>query len=1190
MLLATALATAQSDRGTITGTVLDPADAVVPGAKLVLRNTATGALSQTESTQTGNFTLPSLPVGIYDLSVEVAGFKKVTQKSIQVQVDQTLRLDIKLEVGNTAESVTVTADVPLLKTENAEQSMNVSGEKVNELPLNFGGGGSAGGGIRNWLSFIILAPGVSGTNYNSPINGTPAGSYGGFKVYLEGQDSTDVTNPNWATMVAAASVETITEFSVQSSNFSAEFGQVQGGFYNFTTKSGTNAFHGSAYEYWANEALDAAHPFSHIRDRDRKNDYGFSVGGPVRIPKLYNGTNKTFFFFNLERFGNNQVASSSYSTLPTAAYRTGDFSAALTGKTLTDTTTGLTFPENGLYDPLTTATVNGRVVRTLFPNNMIPQSRMDPVSLKIQAMIPAAINNQTTLNWIPNIATNTKQQIPSFKVDQNLSEKTKASFYWTYMTTDSPAYPDGLPEPLTGARPKVVTANQVRLNVDRTISPTLIVHFGAGYHRFQNPDASPAGVVNYDAVGLLGLVGSATNPAGFPQLNSLSYNNVGGFGGSFGPSTIDHQLTGKLTFVANTTYVHGGHSYKLGAEMKQDVYSDQNLQGAQGQYSFGNGPTAVPYLQSSSVGGGSIGAGYASFLLGQATYTNVNAPRQTQLRRIAWGLYLVDNWKITRKLTLDWGLRWDLTPLGTEHHYREAEIGINTPNPSAGGLPGGYVFEGYGPGRCNCVFSHTYPYAVGPRLAIAYQIDPKTVFRAGWGVSYSGADSWAYLNGGSPVAGLGINSVTNSTSYGYAVSQFQNGIHYDPSLLYTATLNPGVAPAPGSLNAAPAWAAQYRDPNGGRPSRINQWNISLQRELFKDMSLEAAYVGNRGVWEEARGLVSINAISPARLQALGLDLTNPATRTLLQSQICSTTAINAGYKLPYAGYPCTASVAQTLRPFPEYNDGLSTWFSPLGDSWYDSLQVKFTKRVSHGFDVTSSFTYQKELCLGSTGCTGNINDAFNRSENKGLTPSSTPFISVTAFTYRTPKLTSNKLIQHVVGGWTWGGILRYASGSLIGVPSSRTNPNTWTFNTNTRFNRVAGVPLFIQNPNSGNINPNTSQLILNPAAWSDTPIGTWGQGASYYNDYRWQHQVSENMNIGRTFQLREKMSLSFRAEFFNVFNRLYLPSGNLQFGNPLATPTFNTLTGAPTGGFGYITNANSIGGQRNGQLVARFVF
>ena len=1177
---------AQSDRGTITGTVTDPASAVVPGAKVVARNLENGATFETNTTATGDFTLTSLPAGNYEVNVEAAGFKKLSRPGVGVEVAQTLRVDLTLQVGASTETITVTAEAPLLRTENAEQSMNVKGDKVNDLPLNFGGGGSAGGGIRNWLSFIILAPGVSGTGYTAPINGIPTGTYGNFKVYLEGQDSTSINDANWTSSVAAASVETINEFSIQSSNFAPEFGQVAGGFYNFTTKSGTNQLHGSAYEYWANEALDAAHPFSHLTDRDRKNDYGFTVGGPVWIPKLYNGKNKSFFFFNLERFANNQLSVSSYSTVPTAAYRQGNFAAALTGKTLTDPTTGQQFPENGIYDPQSTQTVNGLVVRTLFPGNIIPQSRIDPVTAKVQALIPSPVNSQTTLNWIPSIVTNTQQQIPSLKFDQNVNDKTKLSFFWTQQHTNQIAAPDGLPIPLTGARPKIVAGNQYRINADRTVSPTLIFHVGAGFYRFLNPDSSPAAELNYDAVGLLGLVGSASNPSGFPALSGLSVNNQGGEGQTIGPTTADHQFTDKLSFVTTATWVHDKHTYKFGAEFKQDVYSDQNVQGVQGQYTFGNGPTAVPFLQNSAVGGGSIGAGYASFLLGQVTYTNVNAPRNTQMRKMNWSLYAQDNWKITRKLTVDYGLRWDYTPMGHELYYREAEIGINTPNPAAGGIPGGYIFEGYGAGRCNCLFSRSYPYAFGPRLAVAYQIDAKTVFRAGWGITYSAGDSWGYMNGGTPVAGLGINSVTNSTGYGFAVSQFQNGIQYNPSALYAATLNPGVAPQPGTLSAAPAWGPQFRDPDGGRPSRVNQWNIALQRQITRDTTIEAAYVGNRGVWEEARGLASINAISPTRLQALGLDLTNPATRSLLTSQICSTAAVNAGFKLPYASFPCTASVAQSLRPFPEYNDGLAEWFDPLGNSWYDSLQMKFTKRFSHGLDVTSSFTYQKELCLGSNGCAG-INDAFNRSENKGLTPTSTPFISVTAFTYRIPKFTSNRLVRQLVGGWTAGGIMRYASGSLIGVAASRTNLNTWTFNTNTRFNRVPGVPLFLENPNCQCINPNSNQQILNPAAWSDTPTGTWGQGSAYYNDYRWQHQISENMNFGRTFQIREKMALSIRAEFFNVFNRVYLPTPSAT--NPLATATFNP-SGVPTGGFGYITNANGIGGQRNGQLVARFQF
>ena len=418
---------AQSDRGSVTGSVTDQAGALVQGAKIAVKNAENGSVFVSKTTATGNFTIPSLPAGTYSVSIESAGFRTVNHRNIQVGVDQTIRLDTVLQLGATSDSITIMAEAPLLRSENAEQSMNVSGEKVNDLPLNFGGGGAAGGGIRNWLSFIILAPGVSGTGYNAPVNGLPAGN---FKVYLEGQDSTSNNDSNWTSSVASASVEAITEFSVQSSNFSPEYGQVMGGFYNFTTKSGTNQLHGSAYEYWANEALDAARPFSHLLDRDRKNDYGFSIGGPVKIPKLYDGHNKTFFFFNLERFANNQASASSFATVPTAAYRQGDFSAALTGRTLTDPNTGLQFAENAIYDPGTTRTdANGRVIRDMFPGNVIPSSRFDPVSLKIQQLIPGSINNQTTLNWAPNIITNTKQQIPSLKVDHNFGAKTKASFF-----------------------------------------------------------------------------------------------------------------------------------------------------------------------------------------------------------------------------------------------------------------------------------------------------------------------------------------------------------------------------------------------------------------------------------------------------------------------------------------------------------------------------------------------------------------------------------------------------------------------------------------------------------------------------------------------------------------------------------------------------------------------------------------
>ncbi len=463
------------------------------------------------------------------------------------------------------------------------------------------------------------------------------------------------------------------------------------------------------------------------------------------------------------------------------------------------------------------------------------------MALKVQALIPAPVGNPDHANWVPSIVTNTQQQIPSLKIDQDFGPNTKANFFWTYQSTNQIAAPDGLPIPLTSARPKIVGGNQYRFNLDHTISSTMLVHFGVGFYRFHNPDSSPAAVLNYDAKGLLGLAGSATG-VGFPAISGLGYNNEGGEGNGFGPTTADHQTTDLASITGSWTWIHGKHSFKAGFEFKQDVYSDANLQGAEGVYAFSGAQTAPPFLASTTVGSGSVtgsvGGGYASFLLGAVNSTTVNPPKETQLRRMTQGLYFQDTYRVTSKLTLEIGLRWDRVPLGHELWDRQSEIGLQTPNPNAGNLPGGFVFAGYGQGRCNCEFSKTYNFAIGPRLSVAYQLDKKTVIRAGWGISYSAGDSWAYLNGGYSLNGLGYNSVqTSAPSFGLVSSQFSNGIVYSPAALSTLSLSPGVNTVAGQLNTfSSVWGGLYNDPGAGRPARVNQWNVALQRQLSKTMT------------------------------------------------------------------------------------------------------------------------------------------------------------------------------------------------------------------------------------------------------------------------------------------------------------------------------------------------------------------
>ncbi|MEI9977292.1 MAG: TonB-dependent receptor, partial [Ignavibacteriota bacterium] len=1077
--------------------------------------------------------------------------------------------------------VVVNAESPLLKTENAEQSVNVTGERINNLPMNFGGGGNSTGQIRNWLSFIVLSPGVSGQDESASLNGSPNNS---FKIYLEGQDVTSSNDVLWESSVGAASVETIGEFSLQTSNYSAEFGQINGGLFNFTVKSGTNQCMA------APTSTSPMKRWTHPRRSPKPSPVAArtirgTIGGTGLYPPCLRWPQQDIFFFNLELFRNKTMTAGGYSTVPTTAYRNGDFSAALTGRVLTSTLDPLGRPivENVIYDPGTGRTVNGYVVRDPFPGNIIPSVRLDPVAVKIQNLIPKPSNSNLVNNWQQVYPGHRFQDIPAVKIDHNFSTSSHASVYYSKEHTDTIYWDEGLPIPLTGRKDQPIDGHTARVNFDKTISPTLLAHLGVGFFRLHNVDSSPAGVLNYDAAGQLGFVGSATTPGGFPRIQGLSAS-MGGMALSMGPVNANNYWDSKSTAVASVTWVRDNHTFKAGGEFKLESWTDRGKRGSQGVLTFSGTETGLPSTQGMSLGGGSVGFPYASFLLGTMDSAYVQAPQDPQWRKKAFSTYIQDTWKVTRRITLDYGVRYDHPSQGHEIWWRDSEFSPAVANPAVGGLLGGMAYEGYGPGRCNCTFVHNYQYGIGPRIGVAYQIDPKMVFRGGIGVTYGALPEYYYMTNGA-LLGLGANQLNfTNPAYGGGAATLSGGLHYNESDLYVASLDPGIRPSAGKLDAPGAGF----DRNGGRPPRVLQWNLSLQREIARNLVFETAYVGNRGVWLEGDNLNNPNAISASRLKAFGLDMTNAADRTLLTSRIDSPLAASRGFHKPYSGFPDSATVAQSLRPFPQFSSSMTPTWAPLADSWYDSLQTKLTKRVSHGLDLSAAFTFQKELDSGAGGYTGarggGVNDVFNRPNQKGLSSNSQPFILVIGYSYETPKITSNKLVRQVVGGWTTSGILRYASGGLIGVPSSNNALSSLVYQS-TRMNRVPGQPLYIKNPNSGEIDPN-KDFVLNPAAWTDAPAGSWGYSSAYYNDYRWQHADSEQMSFGRTFRLREKMSFMIRAEFFNVFNRLYLP--NPTSNNPFQTQSRNSA-GVPSAGFGRI-DATAAGSQRNGQLVTRFQF
>lgn len=1185
LLVALGSAIAQSDRGNINGTVSDPGGGVVPNATVTARNLDSGASSQAATTATGNYTIPQLPAGSYELSVEVPGFKKFVQTGISVQVAQTARIDVMMQLGQTNETVTVTADATLLKTESAEQSQNITAERMSELPLNFSGLGV--GNVRNPYAFINLTPGASltpnGTSFNLRVNGLPNNTE---SVRVEGQEANNTLQPG-SPHQTQPSIEAMQEVAVQSSNYSPEFGQVGGGMFNFTTKSGSNQYHGSAYEYFVNDKLNAGVPFTdagngqHVRPASHKHDFGGSLGGPILIPRIYSGRNRTFFFFNFEQYIQRQTVYNGLATVPTAAMRAGDFSSVLGTKVLGTDPLGNPIYQNQIYDPTSTQIANGQTVRTPFPNNIIPARLLDPVALKIQSYIPLPTSGGNTNNFGQYWANPRDQNIPSVKVDHVINEKNKLSFFWTRYADDHFSGQDGLPVPLTATRYIPIRSWTVRLSYDYTISPTLLLHAGIGHVKYGNPDKGVAGVSDYDSVQGLGLTGAST--LGFPRLAGL---NVAGYGGSslsLGPTNFNEYRTDKPSAVASLTWVRGNHTYKAGGEFRNDSYTDRNYRTGSGVYNFSANETADPYLQSTSIGGTTIGFQYASFLLGLVNNAQVAGYQDPQFRKNTLGIFVQDNWKLSPRLTVEYGMRWDYENPPQELHGRTAIFSPTTLNPSVGNLPGGTAYEGYGPGRCNCRFTSTYPYALGPRLGVAYQLTPKTVLRAGWGVTYGTTANFNFITN-TQIIGVGFNSLSfTSPSFGQPGATLKNGLQYNPAILNQASYDPGIKPTPGALDAPPYWL----DPNGGRPSRIQQWNIGIQREVARNIVVEAAYVGNRGVWEQANGLVNINALSAARIASFGLNVNSSTDLSLLTSTFATGRPQAAGFKLPYATFPTGQTLAQSLRPYPQFGN-ITTQWAPDGDSWYDSLQVKATKRYSRGLEITSAFTWQKELTLGAEvqdGTSGPINNALNRPNQKHISQYSQPLVFVLAFNYEVPKFGAGRFTRALLSGWTFNGILRYASGLPIQVPASN-NSLSSVFFQSTFQNRVPGQPLFTKGLNCHCIDPN-KEFVLNPAAWQDPSAGQWGTSSVFYNDYRYARRPDEQLTVGRAFRIHEQVQFRIRAEFFNVFNRTFL--SNPTNTNAQAPQAVNSL-GVPTGGFGYINSASLANPARTGQLVARFEF
>jgi hypothetical protein len=713
----------------------------------------------------------------------------------------------------------------------------------------------------------------------------------------------------------------------------------------------------------------------------------------------------------------------------------------------------------------------------------------------------------------------------------------------------------------------------------------------------------PATIRGYNPTTELGLKGPFT-PLEFPVFTAMNgANNTGGssnLGVSGGIDGAQLTLEEKTNFNANLTWVRGNHTYKFGGEAAIEGYPNSNFLNTNGVFNFSAAETGLPYLNATGPANtnGTIGLPYASFLLGLVDNYNVSEPAVAKLGKHSLAFFAQDSWKVTRRLTVDYGLRWDYSTASKEQYGRFATFDPTVPNKQDGGRPGGVKYGA----TCGCDgnFAKNYKFGFGPRLGFAFQLTPKTVIRGGG----------ALLINGTPDTGILARSVTSvnqvfSTAFGQAPMTLANGIPLTRAQIaypnFDASHFPVVA-TPGTPGAPPTY---FIDRNGGRPSRSYQWSIGIQREIARNLLAEASFVGNRGMWWPSPGGINYNANSPQSLLADGLDITTASARAILAAPIGSPAAGPFQNKLPYPGFPTSATVAQSLRPFPQFVTAPTPLWAPLGDNWYDSLQVKVIKRLSYGLNVSYNFTWSKSLdngieSLGFPAAVPIENDVFNRGQNKYLSSLDRPLVSNINIDYIVPKpsFTQNKIARYVLSGWQVGALLTYASGTPILVPASTNLLNTETFLTTSYLNRVPGQPLFLQDLNCHCFDP-TKTLVLNPAAWASPPAGTFGTSAAFYNDYRTQRHPTENFNVGRDFRIREKMNLSIRAEFVNIFNRTVLP--NPSSTSPLTPATcFLSGTKGATGacspgatiasGFGFEQTANQGLGVRTGQIVARFRF
>src|SRR5713101_4416169 len=1160
-------AVAQSDRGTLAGTILDSSGAVVSQSAITVTGVDTGTVYDAVSSSSGAYRIPDIRVGTYNVKVAATGFKTAERTGIVIQVNTVSSLDITMQIGDAKETMTIVADAPTIQTESSDIGTVVDKRQIQDLPLALNSTGQSH--LRSTESFVFLAPGTAGpgTNSDSPSSGI-------FESKLSGGQnfSTEVLLDGVSIVHAelgstfdenAPSVEALNEFKVTTSTIPAEFGRTTGGVESFTTKSGVNAFHGTAFDILRNDKLDANSWFNNHqvpkpapKPADHQNDFGGSLGGPIWIPMLYNGHNKSFFFFEWEQYRNNE-GTTSVGTLPTDAERTGDFSALLGADTLVvNPCDGTHIFKGQIFDPSTTQTVGGQKCRTAFAGNKIT-SPLSPVALKVLSFLqvhpnlPCAPTPEQS-NFLFLSRKPVRDTTMTFRIDQNWGNADK--FFFSYSSRDQEQLngTPALPPPLDSNFFKSRFSHYIRFGWDRTISPTLLNHFTVGFNRLNDPSRGVA-VTGQDWEKTLGINGASG--IGFPGFSfggspvSVGYNGFGG--GSF-----DIAIPNSLIFADSVSWVRGRHSLRMGFEWRHSQFSRIANANTSPSFGFQNLQTAVFPNDTQT------GDPFASFLLGLPNDENLvissHNPRWNSNYYVG---YVQDDFKFRRDLTFNIGFRYDVDTPRHEAEDAQSVLSLTALNsgseavPISPSVPGALIY-----GR-NATGLKTYYKDFSPRLGFAYAPDKlfgylsNTVIRGGYGIYYS---ALSYSDFG--------DSFTSGTT---ANPDFKSQDGFTPvqslDVGFPSFTPPSNAKDPALLNGGfPNYgAAEY-----GRPGMVQNWSLEVQHQLARDLILSVWYVGTRATRLRSN-LVQINSINP-KYYFLGKKLNDPISSPEGQATLASLGITEPSWFRPL--YGDNEPIGQLLRPFPQYQDISSGAAENVGQSSFHAFETKLERRFRNGLNLLASYTFSKTLTdadstfpFFSAFASNNFGaqNPFNLKTEKALSYQDTPHALVISYLYELPVGPGKKYLTHgvaskVLGGWQISGVHRYQSGSPVIMNSFAESPKF--SGGNFKYSRVPGVPIYspdkgcfnpalptgcTENQTDGTFTSNTSNNYFNCAAFFDqnAPGVVAQQGYSFGNlpltlgNVRSANYYSEDFAIIKRLPLTESHTLSLKVDIPNAFNR-----------------------------------------------------